>query len=370
MRISSASKQLLVCTLLVFPAGCEEEKPAAAAEVLRPVRTLRLETSGGERTRLFSGVTQAGMESRLSFKVSGSINTLNAKVGQGVKQGQLIAELDDQDFRLQVQQAQASYAQARAQLVNARAAYSRAQKLYEASSASRSDLDSARAAAASARAAVAAAAKQIELARSQLTYCKLKAPTDGTIAMVSAEVGENVIPGKTVAVVSAGGRPEVKVTVPEAYISQIRQGQSVMVSFPARKGEAVPATVTEVGVTAGGMGATYPVVAAFDSPPAMVRPGMAAEVAFKLGGGGGAGKFLVPPVAVSEDRGGKRYVYLALPGDKGLAVVRRREVEVGELTSAGLEVTRGVKEGELLVTAGMSQIRDGLRVKLMIGADR
>jgi RND family efflux transporter MFP subunit len=368
--MSRATQSFFACALLIGTGGCDKEEQATAEPVVRPVRTLKLEAEGGQRTRRFSGVTQAGMETRLSFKVAGSVKVLRAKVGQKVKQDQLIAELDDQDHRLQLQQAQASYAQANAQLVNARATYKRVEKLYEASSASRSDLDSARAASTSARASVAAAAKQVGLARSQLEYCKLRAPTAGTIASVSVEMGENVTPGAPVAVISAGGRPEVKVTVPEAYISQIKQGQKVAVSFPALKGEAVPATVTEVAVTSGGMGATYPVVAAFDAPPARVRPGMAAEVAFKLGGGSKTGHFLVPPVTVSEDREGERYVYLAVPGGEGLAVVKRRDVEVGELTSRGLEIAKGLKEGELLVTAGMSQIRDGLKVKLMSGAGK
>ena len=282
-------------------------------------------------------------------------------MGQRVKKDQVIARLDDRDFRLQVQQAQAAYAQGRAQRINARAAYARAQKLYESSSASRSDLEAARAGAASARASVAAAAKRIELARSQLAYTTLKAPAAGAISLVGVELGENVAPGHPVAVLSSGGRPEVKVTVPEAFIAQIKQGAKVTVTLSALKGAALPATVTEVGVSSGA-GSVYTVIVSLAQRAAQVRPGMAAEVAFSLGAGGAA-RVVVPAAAVSEDRSG-RHVFVAQPGAKGQAVVRRRAVKVGQLTTRGLEISEGLKDGELLITAGMSKIRDGLVVKL------
>jgi multidrug efflux pump subunit AcrA (membrane-fusion protein) len=92
---------------------------------------------------------------------------------------------------------------------------------------------------------------------------------------------------------------------------------------------------------------------------------MAAEVTFTLGVAGAPARILVPPVAVSQDRAGKRYVFVALSAGAGRATVKRREVSVGELSGGGLEIKRGLKQGELLITAGVSKIRDGLEVKLM-----
>ncbi len=92
-------------------AACKD-KPAPAAPVIRPVRTITVAAASTASARTFSRVMQSSAESRLSFKVAGTIRTLKVKVGQRVKAGQLIGELDDKDFKLQVQQAQASYAQA------------------------------------------------------------------------------------------------------------------------------------------------------------------------------------------------------------------------------------------------------------------
>ncbi len=211
-----------------------------------------------------------------------------------------------------------------------------------------------------------AAHKQILLIRSRLGYTRLKAPSAGAISMVSAEAGENITPGKTVAVLSSGGRPEVKVTVPAAYISRIKAGDPVTVTFAALKGKPAAAVVSEVGVTAGKSASTYPVIARLTGAPPDARAGMAAEVTFKLGAPAAvSGRVVVPPVAVSEDRQQKRYVFVAEKKAAGRAVVKRRVVQVGELSTRGLEIRSGLKPGELLITAGVSKIRDGLEVKLL-----
>lgn len=360
----------LTAILGLGTASCHDEKPRQPERVIRPVRTIKVFSTGGDRVHTFSGVTQAGMESRLSFKVSGTVKSLPVKVGQKVRKGQLIAELDAKDLRLQVQQAQAGHAQARAQLVNARAAYERTRRLYETQNASKSDLDAARAAFSSAKASVASAAKQIELARSQLGYTRLRSPAEGTISMVAVEVNENVSPGRAVVALTAKeALPEVKVTVPEVYIAMIKPKDKVSVRIEALKDRELEAEVTEVGVASEAVGSAYPVVVSIQRPASGIRPGMAAEVGFRLGGKGGKEGFVVPPVAVGQDRKG-RYVFVAQQTKPGLGVVRRRSVEIGELSSRGLEVKSGLKDGDLLVTAGVSQIRDGLEVKLTGGADR
>ncbi len=97
------------------------------------------------------------------------------------------------------------------------------------------------------------------------------------------------------------------------------------------------------------------------SDPA-IRAGMAAEVGFSFEATNGD-RVLVPPFAVGEDREG-RFVFVAEPLEPGIAVVRRKAVKVGELTTDGLEVFEGLDDGDLLITAGVSRIKDGLKVRL------
>jgi RND family efflux transporter MFP subunit len=313
--------------------------------------------------REFSGAARAAVESRLSFKVAGTVASVAVKVGDEVRGGDLIAHLDPRDYQLQVQSAEASLSQAKAQARNAAASYERVRALYENGSISLNDFDAARAADESARATVEAAEKGLELARRQLDYTKLTAPVAGAIARVLIEVNENVKVGQEVALLTSGSELEVEVTVPEILISQVRPGQKAVVAFDALADREFAARVSEVGVASTGLVTTFPVIVVLDEQPDEARGGMAAQVALTFDSGDGRERYLVPSVAVAEDRAG-RFVYVVKPSKPGLGVVERRPVTVGELTAEGIEIFDGLADGDLVITAGVSKISDGMTVKL------
>lgn len=360
MRISRA-----LCLLIAASAaaGCSKDT-GEASPVIRPVRYQQVFASGGERTRSFSGVTRAGVESRLSFKVSGTVELVAVEVGDAVGAGDVIARIDPKDYRLQVEESQASLRRQEAQARNASAAYDRTRSLYENGHASLNDLDVARASFETAQAAVRSAEKALELAQSQLGYTTLSAPVNGSIASVSVEVNENVQPGQVVAVLTSGSHPEMEVSVPEALIGNIHGGDAVTVTCDAIPGERFDATVTEVGVASMGMATTFPVVVRLDEPNPAVRPGMAGEVLFSFASAAGVSRIYAPPPAVGEDRD-SRFVFIVENVVDGVGVAKRRTVTVGELTSDGLEISSGLQDGDLLVTAGVTKLVDGERVRLL-----
>jgi RND family efflux transporter MFP subunit len=361
---------MLAVSILLGSCGTDEPPETP----LRPVRIMLVVSSGGSRVRTFSGVTRAGMESRLSFRVGGKITQLPVKVGDRVEQGRLIAELDRTDYEIQVQQAEAALAQAGASQRKAKADYERVRLLYENENASRNDLDAARAAHESATAQVQSMGKQLELSQQRLGYTRLRAPVTGDVASVPVEVNENVQMGSTVAVLTAGSQMEVRVTIPEVLIAQITEGNQVEVTFDAIPGQTYSAVVTEVGVQPEGAATTFPVRARLETSDPNIRPGMAAEVAFRFTGTEERERIYVPPVAVGEDRQG-RFVFVVEPDGEDTGIVERRPVEVGTLGTEGLEILNGLEEGEILVTAGVSKLEGGMRVKRSIdprnaGAER
>jgi RND family efflux transporter MFP subunit len=303
------------------------------------------------------------VEPKLSFKVDGTIAQRPVNMGDRVRRGALIAELDPRDFQLQVEEAAAALRRAEAESRNAQASFERIRGLYENGNASRTDFDGARAAAESGQAYVESIRKRLDLARQQLSYTRLVAPVAGAVAEVSAEVNENVRAGQEVVRLAAEEGYEVVVTVPESLIGQIRHGQDVRVTFDALPGRSFGGTVTEVGVTTSTTGTAFPVKARLVDDDPGVRPGMAAELEFRFEAPGEGAHFRVPPHAVAEDRAG-RFVFVVEPTEAGRGVVRRRAVEVGSLTPAGLEVLAGLEEGDRLVTAGISQLEDGDAVRL------
>ena len=351
---------LVVAAPVVVVACGGEDSPG---EVTRPVRYAQVFTSGGTRTRTFSGVAHSRVESRLSFRVSGRVQRLAVQVGDSVAAGQLIGALDPADYRLQVEEAQASLARARAQERNARANFERVRQLYENANASPTDLDAARSAFESAQAQARAIENALGLARLQLSYARLVAPAAGRIAEVSVEVNENVQAGQGIVTLTSGAELDVAIAIPEVLIARVREGDAVSVNFDALPDRTFPARVTEVGVIAGALATAYPVTVRLERAAAGLRPGMAAEVSFRFESPDQRERIIVPPVAVGEDRDG-RHVFVVQRVDSLRGIALRRPVVVGELTEEGLEILEGLVDGELVVTAGVSRVRDSLLVRL------
>ena len=358
-RVTLAATALV--SMMTGIAGCQDEPEEP--EVIRPVRYVMVEGSDSATARTYSGVARAGQESRLSFQVSGQVLELPISVGDTVNKGDTIGRLDPADFVLQLQNAQAAAAQSRAQERNAKATYERTRALYENQNATRQDLDADRTGYESARAALASANQQVRLRQRQLGYTHLKAPELGTIAEVDIEVNEYVQAGALVAVLLAGKQLEVSVSVPSSVIRRIRKGDQVDVTVGALGGKALLGEVTEVGVASIGGATTFPVTIRLAEGEDLVRAGMAADVTFLFAPEGNGPKYALPLSAVGEDRSG-RYVFKLDDVADGLGVVRRSPVEVGEIVSDGVEIRGGVSPGDLVITAGVSRIYDGLQVRV------
>jgi RND family efflux transporter MFP subunit len=343
--------------------ACDQPPPETDPVVLRPVRYMRAEASHYGELRTFSGIAKASMESKLSFRVSGTIQHLYVKVGDLTHKDQVIAELDPADYKLRVQESQASLARAKAEYRNASANYERVRGLYENRNASRTELDGARAAAESSLALVHTIENKLALANRRLGYTRLQAPGDCAVADIPAEVNENVMAGQSVVNVTCGAAIEVQVGVPGVIIAQIQGGQKVTVAFNALPNMQFKALVTEVGVASTGVETTFPVTVKLENTDQRILPGMAAEVTFQFEDMHSHKRILVPPVAVAEDRKG-RYVYIVTKEENGLGSVHRRPVRIGQLTAKGLEILDGIKSGEFVVVAGISRIEDDMQVKL------
>ncbi|HSR52144.1 MAG TPA: efflux RND transporter periplasmic adaptor subunit [Acidobacteriota bacterium] len=351
---------LISLTLL---SACTPEPPAPTAEVIRPVRYTQVQSVGSARTRSFTGLAKAGVESRLSFKVAGTLRELNVQVGDFIRQGHVIAKLDPRDYRLRVEQAEAGLAQSRAELENAQANLRRIRGLYENNNASEADLDAAFTQVRVIEATIDSIEKQLDLARLQVEYCTLEAPVSGSVREIPVEINENVNVGQPVAVVTEANLPEVEVGIPEVLIGQVRRGSRVTVGFDAVPGESFSGHVTEVGVAASSTLNTFPVTVRLDRNDSRILPGMAAEVSFRFGSESDRSRVILPSHAVAQDRQGSFVFVLERTGEEeGRAL--RRPVRVGDLVAEGLEILDGLQDGDLVVVSGVSKVKEGETVKL------
>lgn len=343
-------------------AGCQDAKQVDE-ERLRPVRHLLISSDNAHRDRSFSGISKSSLESRLSFKVSGTISNVPVQNGQRLKAGDVIAEIDSKSFVLQAQQARASLVEAQANDRQAKANYERTKGLYANDNASLNDLDSARARAESGQAVVAAASKALEIAQLNLSYTRLTAAADCSIASLSIEVNENVSSGQQVVTVSCGDTFDVTIDLPESLIASVDTSTPVRVRFGAIPGREFIGQINEIAVASVSGSAAFPVVIGIQETHPLLRSGLAADVTFQFESSGQQGGGIVLPVsAVINDPAGT-FVFVVEPiDDTQEAIVRRRAVSLGELTQLGVEVSSGLSVGDRVVTAGISVIRDGQRV--------
>ncbi|MEM7431069.1 MAG: efflux RND transporter periplasmic adaptor subunit [Pseudomonadota bacterium] len=347
--------------MIALVAGCSAPSEESAEAPLRPVRTIEIGEAEAVRERVFSGLSQSSQESRLSFKVAGTIVELPISIGTRLQRGQLVSRLDSSVFELAVEQAQANLLQAEANLRNASTNYSRVRGLYENSNASRGDLDSARAQEESAEAQANASRSAVEIAELERSYTRLTASADCNVVSVDAEVNENVNAGTMIAAVDCGDDIEVSLGIPESLIGSFESGLSATINFDAI-GKSYEGSVTEVGAGAGSVGATFPVTVQILNPDDDLRPGLAAEVSFAFTSASEDAVQLVPLQALIDDHRGT-YVFLAVPNDDGkTAVVTQRNVTLGEITNGGVEVLSGLNRGDHVITAGVAVIRDQQRV--------
>ncbi len=350
---------IFLSIMALISCGEEEKKE----EVIRPVRYGEVFVIGGEQTRTFTGTSRAGISTNLSFKVSGTVQKVSVKVGDNVRRGQTLAELDPKDYRLQVQEAEAALTQAQSQAINAKNNYERVRQLYENRTASKSDLDAARAADESAQATVDQVSNSLELARRQLSYTVLKAPTNGTIASRMIEINENVQAGQTIAVLNVGDDMEVALGLPESVINNVQRDMNVRVTFPSLNNRSFQGIVGEVSPSVDPASSTYPVRIKINNPSSDVKSGMSANVIFTFGSDSIEELLVVPTNAVGEDGDGN-FVFLIKEEDDNYPRAVKRYIEVGKLTSRGFEVLGGLSLGQKVATAGLQSLLDGQKIRI------
>ena len=352
---------LFILCILFFP-GCSGEVEQKE-EIIRPVRYQQIKKSAIKKTRSFSGVSKAATEVKLSFRISGTLETVKVKVGQKVKKAILIASIDDTDIQIQYEEAKVAMLNAEVQKDNAKANLIRVRELYENNNVPLSEYENAKNQYAAARAEHESRIKKLDLQKSQLSYSKLFSSMQGIVTEVPVEKNENVNAGQVIAFLSSDKEMEVEVGIPEAYIAEIKAGDAVSVTFSSNQEQLFPGTVTEVSYVASGA-STYPVRVRLEDLTKGIRPGMPANVNFTFATEN-EGSLIAPANAVAEDQQGN-YVFIVTQGsEKGFATVNRRKVSVGKLTNEGFIVLDGLKQDELVVISGISKITDGMQVRFL-----
>lgn len=361
-------KQLNITTLSlsgIILSGCGDTEISEFEAPLRKVKSIIVSSGSGFFVTSYSGTLHAEQEASLSFKVAGTIQEITVEVGDRVSRGDVLATIDPSGYELESQRLQSSLSQAESALRNASSNYDRVRSLYESGNQSLSALDDARSNFDSAGANVETAKRALEIANLDLSYTRLQAVANCAIASIDAEAGENISQGAQIFYANCGTRLEVRLNLPESVITSIREDMEVDVTFSALNDEVFKGRVNEVGISSLQGGTTFPVTVSLLEPDTnSLIAGLSADVAFSLANTSrsGSSALTVPAFAVSESDSGS-FAFLLKPISENLASVHLQPVTVGNLRGDSIEVTSGLTPGMIVVTAGVSVLREGMEVK-------
>lgn len=361
MKIITYSGIVFLSLMLLY--GCGNSSEEVKKESIKPIKYGIVESFGGLTVRTFNGITQSGSETNLSFRTGGLVTKLNVSVGQRIKRGELLAQLDQTDALLALQQAQVDVANTKVQLETASSSFERVKQLYQTNNASLSDYERARSTLSSAQSSYEISLKRLDLQQSQVSYTTITAPMSGIVSSVNIEINEVVTPGQSILTMSREDSKDIEaqVGVPEKYISQIGQGSPVKINITTLSSE-FSGIITEVGYSSSG--GTYPVTSCLTNPSDEIRPGMPAEVTFTFGDENEERQLIVPVKAVGEDEVGQ-FVYILSSIDDEVYEAKKMIVEIGSLTSGGFIVRSGLIQDQIVAVAGLRTLYDGMKVALI-----
>jgi multidrug efflux system membrane fusion protein len=336
--------------------------PPPAVVVALPVHP-DARTGGGELVRYPIEVT-ARYSNTMSFRVPGKLVKRTVRLGDAVKQGQLIAQLDPLDAQKQAASAQAALDAAEHRLVYAQQQLDRDRAQNEANLIAANQLEQTQDNFTAALAGRDQAAAQLVVARNNLQYNTLVADHDGLITSENADTGQVVSAGQAVYGLAWNGDTDVILDAAESDLGRIAAGQAAKITFPALPGREFEAHVREIAPAADPQSRTYRVKLTMAGPPASVRFGMTgdatlATVPMADDHAAPQPTYTVPATAIfHKDSGPAVWVI-----EGGGSTLQLRPVKVSTFTDHATVVTAGLNDGDIVVLAGVHTVYAGQHVR-------
>lgn len=280
------------------------------------------------------------------------------EVGQTVKAGQPLATIDAQDYRLAATAANAGLTAAQVDRDQQRIDYRRFQDLQAKGFISQADLDRRKATLDAAEARYTQAQASAQSSGNQAEYSVLRAPHDAVVTGIDAEPGVVVNAGQSVIRLARTGEKEVAIGIPEQQLAMLQSANAIVVRLWSG-GEPIIGRVREVAPVADPMTRTFPARIALANPPPSVALGMTATVSFST-------PIAVPVIAVPlqalQAESGATHAWIVDPATKS---VRRTRVRVDNVAGNEIVIGDGLKAGDIVVTAGVHQLKEGQKVRLL-----
>jgi RND family efflux transporter MFP subunit len=350
----------LIVVAVIAVAGlsaCTSKQPA---EALRAVRTAEIRYDKTQETNRYVGTVQSRHEVNDAFRVSGKVVQRKVDVGQKVREGDVLAVLDDTDYRLAMEAAQQQLTAARTQARQAESDRKRLDALKTDGSVSPSDDEKAQTAAHTSSAAAEAEERKLELARNRLKYAVLRASQSGVVTAVRFEVGQVVAEGQPIVSIANEGEPEIVADVPEDHLAVFKTSRyrAWLASAPEQTFEVV---LREIAPQAAAQTRTFRARLKPVTPRPLPLGATATVVVERQVGATPAA--VIPASAITQNNGQPAVWVVRRAGTEPVATVDLQSVVVHGYRNDEVLVS-GPQAGELVVTAGVQKMAPGLRVAL------
>jgi len=348
--------QLIAVALISVLAACHKEEKAAAA-VVRPVRTVTVEMLEGAETISLTGEIQPRYQADIGFRVHGKILQRPVDVGTEVKNGDLLARLDPQQYKQDLEVAKSEVAAAEAEVTRSQAQEYRQRELLKNGFTTQVAYDQALKTLKTAQAQLdAARAKQIQ-ASENLGYTDLKADNNGVITAVGADAGQVVSAGQMVVRLARPEEREAVFNVAEGAFKNRPKDPIVTVQLVSNREIEAAGKVRYVSPQADPATRTYTVRVSLPDAPAQMRLGANVVGTVTLDQSPGA---TIPGSALFQ-KDGKPAVWLVDKND----TVLLKPITVQRYEGDSIIVSDGLAQGDVVVTAGVQKLLPGQKVRAM-----
>ncbi len=331
---------MLSCTVLMLLTGCDKVKNQTTDGRLVLVQTVKENDVANVAT--YPGRTRAANEANVSFRVSGTLLKVSVHTGDHVRRGQVIAQMDDRDYRVQLAAAEAEYTQVKAEA-------NRVMALYADSVGTANNYDKA-------RYGLQQITQKLQHCKDQLNDCLLRAPFDGYVQNVLHDAHETVGSGMPVLSLIGQGQTEVVINIPASENLRSDQFSSFSARFDVLPGEQFPLTLLSIARQAN-VNQLYEVRLALQGDHPQITPGMSSmvQITFRDDDSKPA---LVPLSAVCRT-GDASAVFVYADGR-----IHRTAVTLGRVHNNGnVEIVKGLKAGDQIVVSGVNTLTDGEAVR-------
>ena len=322
--------------------ACGQKKQTAAVGPMAPdpnakplVKLAKVVEEPVDQLLVYSATIVGEVKNNIAPSAPGRISRIKVEVGDNVKKGQILVEMDE-----------TTLSQQEMQLKNLETEFNRIDQLYQVGGVSKSEWDNVK--------------LQLEVARKSFQTLKentrLESPIDGVVTARNYDNGD-LYGGQAILVVQKMAPVKLTINVSEQYYSKVKKGDAVSIELDAYPGETFKGKVSLIYPTIDAMTHTFPVELNVANEDLKLRPGMFARATLNLGT---LNHVVVPDLAIDKRAGsGDRFVYVYKDGK-----VYYSKVELGQRLGDRYELLSGVENGAEIVIAGLSKLADGKEVEV------